>query len=202
MRKLTASEVNEIADIFKATLEAYISNPRTARTKTAGDAISVEGDEVDPSSVPVGTGFSSDAGTVYKTSRGWVGSAVFGSFSSDDEISSDLADGPTLQYTNGPSTSPKGSVDFEDEDELFEAVVEDERIDFGGYKLYLDGFSMKEGGVIRVNGSSTYFMEEVDRYFTEDGKRLDSPEDFANDIARFGFPLQLEYFPPRVEPTF
>ena len=54
MRKLTANEINEIAEIFKATLEAYT-------TKTAEAVVQVDNRDVDLNSLPVGTALVCDS---------------------------------------------------------------------------------------------------------------------------------------------
>ena len=194
MRKLTANEINEVVDIFKATLEACSS--KTAEVKTAESGVLVEGSEVDLASLPVGTTLFNDYGTAFKTSQGWCGSLPFGGgYVYDEEASSILAEEDSLKFMYGPSSSPVDSITFEDEDEWFEAVTEDELINFRNYPLYLDPATMDPCSVIRVNGSTIYFVAMADAFYNENGKELWDVDSFANDVARAGFPLRLEIYP-------
>jgi len=194
MRKLTAKEINEITDVFKATLEACSS--RTAKVKTAENGVLVEGNEVDLASLPVGTTLFNDYGTAFKTSQGWTRTALPGYFSDDEEAAAELAEESSVRFLCGPSTSPIASVTFEDEDEWFDAVAEDEFIDFGQTALVLNSADSAGGPVIRINGTATYYCQMADYFYNEAGETLSSPSKLARDAARYGFPLSVELFSP------
>ena len=194
MRKLTAKEINEITDVFKATLEACSS--RTAKVKTAGTSVEVDGQETDLASLPIGTAIACDGGQAFKTSQGWTGTALPGYFSDDEEAAAELAEESSVRFLCGPSTSPIASVTFEDEDEWFDAVAEDEFIDFGQTALVLNSADSAGGPVIRINGTATYYCEMADYFYNEAGETLSSPSKLARDAARYGFPLSVELFSP------
>ena len=194
MRKLTANEINEFTEVFKATLEACAT--RTARAKTAEAIVEIGGSETDLASLPVGTSLVADYGIAFKTSRGWIGSVLAGDYFSDEEAAVELAgEGPFEFMYNPSSSSPVGSIDFEDEEEWFEAVTEDELINFSNYPLYLDPATMDSSSVVRVNGSSVYLIAMADAFYNEDGEEFYSTDGFAEDVAKHGFPLHLEIFP-------
>lgn len=194
MRKLTAKEINEITDVFKATLEACSS--RTAKVKTAGTTVEVDGQETDLASLPIGTAIACDGGQAFKTSQGWTGTAIPGYFQDDEEAAAELAEESSVRFLCGPSTSPIASVTFEDEDEWFDAVAEDEFIDFGQTALVLNSADSAGGPVIRINGTATYYCEMADYFYNEAGETLSSPSKLARDAARYGFPLSVELFSP------
>jgi len=194
MRKLTAKEINEITDVFKATLEACSS--RTAKVKTAGTTVEVDGQETDLASLPIGTAIACDGGQAFKTSQGWTGTAIPGYFQDDEEAAAELAEESSVRFLCGPSTSPIASVTFEDEDEWFDAVAEDEFIDFGQTALVLNSGDSAGGPVIRINGTATYYCEMADYFYNEAGETLSSPSKLARDAARYGFPLSVELFSP------
>ena len=194
MRKLTAKEINEITDVFKATLEACSS--RTAKVKTAGTTVEVDGQETDLASLPIGTAIACDGGQAFKTSQGWTGTALPGYFSDDEEAAAELAEESSVRFLCGPSTSPIASVTYEDEDEWFDAVAEDEFIDFGQTALVLNSGDSAGGPVIRINGTTTYYCEMADYFYNEAGETLSSPSKLARDAARYGFPLSVELFSP------
>lgn len=194
MRKFTAREINEITDVFKATLEACSS--RTAKVKTAGTSVEVDGQETDLASLPIGTAIACDGGQAFKTSQGWTGTALVGYFSDDEEAAAELAEESSVRFLCGPSTSPIASVTFEDEDEWFDAVAEDEFIDFGQTALVLNSADSAGGPVIRINGTATYYGEMADYFYNEAGETLSSPSKLARDAARYGFPLSVELFSP------
>lgn len=194
MRKLTAKEINEITDVFKATLEACSS--RTAKVKTAGTTVEVDGQETDLVSLPIGTAIACDGGQAFKTSQGWTGTAIPGYFQDDEEAAAELAEESSVRFLCGPSTSPIASVTFEDEDEWFDAVAEDEFIDFGQTALVLNSADSAGGPVIRINGTATYYCEMADYFYNEAGETLSSPSKLARDAARYGFPLSVELFSP------
>ena len=194
MRKLTAKEINEITDVFKATLEACSS--RTAKVKTAGTSVEVDGQETDLASLPIGTAIACDGGQAFKTSQGWTGTALPGYFSDDEEAAAELAEESSVRFLCGPSTSPIASVTFEDEDEWFDAVAEDEFIDFGQTALVLNSADSAGGPVIRINGTATYYCQMADYFYNEAGETLSSPSKLARDAARYGFPLSVELFSP------
>lgn len=194
MRKLTAKEINEITDVFKATLEACSS--RTAKVKTAGTSVEVDGQETDLASLPIGTAIACDGGQAFKTSQGWTGTALPGYFSDDEEAAAELAEESSVRFLCGPSSSPIASVTYEDEDEWFDAVAEDEFIDFGQTALVLNSADSAGGPVIRINGTTTYYCEMADYFYNEAGETLSSPSKLARDAARYGFPLSVELFSP------
>lgn len=194
MRKLTAREINEITDVFKATLEACSS--RTAKVKTAGTTVEVDGQETDLASLPIGTAIACDGGQAFKTSQGWTGTALPGYFSDDEEAAAELAEESSVRFLCGPSSSPIASVTFEDEDEWFDAVAEDEFIDFGQTALVLNSSDSAGGPVIRINGTATYYCQMADYFYNEAGETLSSPSKLAGDAARYGFPLSVELFSP------
>lgn len=194
MRKLTAKEINEITDVFKATLEACSS--RTAKVKTAGTSVEVDGQETDLASLPIGTAIACDGGQAFKTSQGWTGTALLGFFSDDEEAAAELAEESSVRFLCGPSTSPIASVTYEDEDEWFDAVAEDEFIDFGQTALVLNSADSAGGPVIRINGTATYYCQMADYFYNEAGETLSSPSKLARDAARYGFPLSVELFSP------
>ena len=194
MRKLTAKEINEITDVFKATLEACSS--RTAKVKTAGTTVEVDGQETDLASLPIGTAIACDGGQAFKTSQGWTGTAIPGYFQDDEEAAAELAEESSVRFLCGPSTSPIASVTYEDEDEWFDAVAEDEFIDFGQTALVLNSADSAGGPVIRINGTATYYCEMADYFYNEAGETLSSPSKLARDAARYGFPLSVELFSP------
>lgn len=194
MRKLTAKEINEITDVFKATLEACSS--RTAKVKTAGTSVEVDGQETDLASLPIGTAIACDGGQAFKTSQGWTGTAIPGYFQDDEEAAAELAEESSVRFLCGPSTSPIASVTFEDEDEWFDAVAEDEFIDFGQTALVLNSGDSAGGPVIRINGTATYYCEMADYFYNEAGETLSSPSKLARDAAKYGFPLSVELFSP------
>lgn len=194
MRKLTAKEINEITDVFKATLEACSS--RTAKIKTAGTSVEVDGQETDLVSLPIGTAIACDGGQAYKTSQGWTGTALPGYFLDDEEAAAELAEESSVRFLCGPSSSPIASVTFEDEDEWFDAVAEDEFIDFGQTALVLNSADSAGGPVIRINGTATYYCQMADYFYNEAGETLSSPSKLARDAARYGFPLSVELFSP------
>lgn len=194
MRKLTAREINEITDVFKATLEACSS--RTAKVKTAGTSVEVDGQETDLASLPIGTAIACDGGQAFKTSQGWTGTALPGYFSDDEVAAAELAEESSVRFLCGPSTSPIASVTFEDEDEWFDAVAEDEFIDFGQTALVLNSADSAGGPVIRINGTATYYCQMADYFYNEAGETLSSPSKLARDAAKYGFPLTLELFSP------
>ena len=194
MRKLTSKEINEITDVFKATLEACSS--RTAKVKTAGTSVEVDGQETDLASLPIGTAIACDGGQAFKTSQGWTGTAIPGYFQDDEEAAAELAEESSVRFLCGPSTSPIASVTYEDEDEWFDAVAEDEFIDFGQTALVLNSADSAGGPVIRINGTATYYCEMADYFYNEAGETLSSPSKLARDAARYGFPLSVELFSP------
>lgn len=194
MRKLTAREINEITDVFKATLEACSS--RTAKVKTAGTSVEVDGQETDLASLPIGTAIACDGGQAFKTSQGWTGTALPGYFSDDEEAAAELAEESSVRFLCGPSTSPIASVTYEDEDEWFDAVAEDEFIDFGQTALVLNSADSAGGPVIRINGTATYYCQMADYFYNEAGETLSSPSKLARDAAKYGFPLSVELFSP------
>lgn len=194
MRKLTAKEINEITDVFKATLEACSS--RTAKVKTAGTSVEVDGQETDLASLPIGTAIACDGGQAFKTSQGWTGTALPGYFSDDEEAAAELAEESSVRFLCGPSSSPITSVTYEDEDEWFDAVAEDEFIDFGQTALVLNSADSAGGPVIRINGTATYYFQMADYFYNEAGETLSSPSKLARDAARYGFPLSVELFSP------
>lgn len=194
MRKLTAKEINEITDVFKATLEACSS--RTAKVKTAGTSVEVDGQETDLASLPIGTAIACDGGQAYKTSQGWTGTALPGYFSDDEEAAAELAEESSVRFLCGPSSSPIASVTYEDEDEWFDAVAEEEFIDFGQTALVLNSADSAGGPVIRINGTATYYCQMADYFYNEAGETLSSPSKLARDAARYGFPLSVELFSP------
>lgn len=194
MRKLTAKEINEITDVFKATLEACSS--RTAKVKTAGTSVEVDGQETDLASLPIGTAIACDGGQAFKTSQGWTGTALPGYFSDDEEAAAELAEESSVRFLCGPSASPIASVTYEDEDEWFDAVAEDEFIDFGQTALVLNSADSAGGPVIRINGTATYYCQMADYFYNEAGETLSSPSKLARDAARYGFPLSVELFSP------
>nr|DAT47851.1 MAG TPA: hypothetical protein [Caudoviricetes sp.] len=194
MRKLTAKEINEITDVFKATLEACSS--RTAKVKTAGTSVEVDGQETDLASLPIGTAIACDGGQAFKTSQGWTGTAIPGYFQDDEEAAAELAEESSVRFLCGPSTPPIASVTYEDEDEWFDAVAEDEFIDFGQTALVLNSADSAGGPVIRINGTATYYCEMADYFYNEAGETLSSPSKLARDAARYGFPLSVELFSP------
>lgn len=194
MRKLTAREINEITDVFKATLEACSS--RTAKVKTAGTTVEVDGQETDLASLPIGTAIACDGGQAFKTSQGWTGTAIPGFFQDDEEAAAELAEESSVRFLCGPSTSPIASVTYEDEDEWFDAVAEDEFIDFGQTALILNSGDSAGGPVIRINGTATYYCKMADYFYNEAGETLSSPSKLARDAARYGFPLSVELFSP------
>lgn len=194
MRKLTAKEINEITDVFKATLEACSS--RTAKVKTAGTSVEVDGQETDLASLPIGTAIACDGGQAFKTSQGWTGTALVGYFSDDEEAAAELAEESSVRFLCGPSTSPIASVTYEDEDEWFDAVAEDEFIDFGQTALVLNSADSAGGPVIRINGTATYYCQMADYFYNEAGETLSSPSELARDAAKYGFPLSVELFSP------
>lgn len=194
MRKLTAKEINEITDVFKATLEACSS--RTAKVKTAGTSVEVDGQETDLASLPIGTAIACDGGQAFKTSQGWTGTAIPGYFQDDEEAAAELAEESSVRFLCGPSTSPIASVTYEDEDEWFDAVAEDEFIDFGQTALVLNSADSAGGPVIRINGTATYYCQMADYFYNEAGETLSSPSKLARDAAKYGFPLSVELFSP------
>lgn len=194
MRKLTAKEINEITDVFKATLEACSS--RTAKVKTAGTSVEVDGQETDLASLPIGTAIACDGGQAFKTSQGWTGTALPGYFSDDEEAAAELTEESSVRFLCGPSSSPIASVTYEDEDEWFDAVAEDEFIDFGQTALVLNSADSAGGPVIRINGTATYYCQMADYFYNEAGETLSSPSKLARDAARYGFPLSVELFSP------
>lgn len=194
MRKLTAREINEIAEIFKATLDAYTS--KTSKVKTAGTTVEVDGQETDLASLPIGTAIACDGGQAYKTSQGWTGTAIPGYFQDDEEAAAELAEESSVEFLYGPSSSPVASVTYEDEDEWFDAVAEDEFIDFGQTALVLNSGDSAGGPVIRINGTATYYFQMADYYYNEAGETLSSPAKLARDAAKYGFPLTLELYSP------
>ena len=194
MRKLTTKEINEITDVFKATLEACSS--RTAKVKTAGTSVEVDGQETDLASLPIGTAIACDGGQAFKTSQGWTGTVLPGYFSDDEEAAAELAEESSVRFLCGLSTSPIASVTFEDEDEWFDAVAEDEFIDFGQTALVLNSADSAGGPVIRINGTATYYCEMADYFYNEAGETLSSPAKLARDAAKYGFPLSVELFSP------
>lgn len=194
MRKLTAKEINEITDVFKATLEACSS--RTAKVKTAGTSVEVDGQETDLASLPIGTAIACDGGQAFKTSQGWTGTALSGYFSDDEEAAAELAEESSVRFLCGPSSSPIASVTYEDEDEWFDAVAEDEFIDFGQTALVLNSADSAGGPVIRINGTATYYCQMADYFYNEAGETLSSPSKLARDAALYGFPLSVELFSP------
>lgn len=194
MRKLTAKEINEITDVFKATLEACSS--RTAKVKTAGTTVEVDGQETDLASLPIGTAIACDGGQAFKTSQGWTGTALPGYFSDDEEAAAELAEESSVRFLCGPSSSPIASVTYEDEDEWFDAVAEDEFIDFGQTALVLNSADSAGGPVIRINGTATYYCQMADYFYNEAGETLSSPSKLARDAAKYGFPLSVELFSP------
>lgn len=194
MRKFTAREINEITDVFKATLEACSS--RTAKVKTAGTTVEVDGQETDLASLPIGTAIACDGGQAFKTSQGWTGTALPGYFSDDEEAAAELAEESSVRFLCGPSTSPIASVTYEDEDEWFDAVAEDEFIDFGQTALVLNSADSAGGPVIRINGTAAYYCQMADYFYNEAGETLSSPSKLARDAARYGFPLSVELFSP------
>lgn len=194
MRKFTAREINEITDVFKATLEACSS--RTAKVKTAGTSVEVDGQETDLASLPIGTAIACDGGQAFKTSQGWTGTALVGYFSDDEEAAAELAEESSVRFLCGPSTSSIASVTYKDEDEWFDAVAGDEFIDFGQTALVLNSADSAGGPVIRINGTATYYCEMADYFYNEAGETLSSPSKLARDAARYGFPLSVELFSP------
>lgn len=233
MRKLTANEINEIADVFKATLEAC-SSSKTAkksraaeRPRTAEGSITteepnattwrsrkapVDGEIVNLGSLPNGTGIcwpfkDGEYGNAFKTSRGWLGDYLMGSYHSSTSLAFSITlddyHGDESRFARGPYSSPAGSVTIEDEEELYKIFVEDKVIDFGGYKLYLSGSNAASGTVIVVNGSSSFQVTKPSPWTGEswirfeDGLGTSSPEGNAKAIAEYfpSFPLRFEVYP-------
>lgn len=233
MRKLTANEINEIADVFKATLEACTSSktakksraaerPRTAEGQITTEEPNattwntrkapVDGEIVNLASLPNGTGIcwpfkDGEYGNAFKTSRGWTGDYLMGSYLSSTSFAFSLAlddyHGKEPRFARGPYSSPAGSVTIEDEEELHKIFVEDKVIDFGSYKLYLSGSNAFGGDVIVVNGSSSFQVTDRSHWTDEcwvrfeDGLGTSSPEGNAKAIAEYfpNFPLRFEVYP-------
>lgn len=112
-------------------------------------------------------------------------------------------EGNEAEFVRGPYSSPAGSVTFENEEELYEAFVENKSIDFGGYKLLLDGWKATGGDVVVVNGSSSFQVTASSAHTGdcwirfEDGFETHSPEGNVEAITEYfpSFPLRFEVYP-------
>lgn len=115
-------------------------------------------------------------------------------------------EGNEAKFVRGPYSSPAGSVTFENEEELYEAFVENKSIDFGGYKLLLDGWKAAGGDVVVVNGSSSFQVTASSAHTGdcwirfEDGFETHSPEGNVEAITEYfpNFPLRFEVFPAHI----
>ena len=208
MRKLTANEINEITDVFEAVLEAC-----TTRTAGEGKECPIDGEIVDLGSLPRGTGIcwprgNGGVGNAFKTDEGWLGDYPKGGATPNNgflaSILTQAADeGNEAEFVRGPYSSPAGSVTFENEEELYEAFVENKSIDFGSYELSLDGWRATGGDVIVVNGSSSFQVTASSAHTGdcwirfEDGFETHSPEGNVEAITEYfpSFPLRFEVYP-------
>lgn len=105
----------------------------------------IDGEIVDLGSLPRGTGIcwprgNGGVGNAFKTDEGWLGDYPKGGATPNNgflaSILTQAADeGNEAEFVRGPYSSPAGSVTFENEEELYEAFVENKSIDFGGYEL-------------------------------------------------------------------
>ena len=189
MRKLTANEINEIAEIFKATLEAYT-------TKTAEAVVQVDNRDVDLNSLPVGTALVCDSGIAYRTSQGWFGTLLWEDNVSSGVIASELADDSSVRFLYDPTTSsPAGSVEIKNKRGWTKSVLTDGLIqtNSGSFELLPD--SVGDGYVFRINGGFTYLIPPENVFYSQDGKRFYTVDDFVDDVvAKFSFPFSLEIF--------
>lgn len=189
MRKLTANEINEITEVFKATLEA-------CTTKTAGAVVQVDNRDVDLYSLPVGAALVCDSGIAYRTSQGWFGTLLWEDNVSSGVIASELADDPSVRFLYDPTaSSPAGSVEIKNKRGWTKSVLTDGLIqtNSGSFELLPD--SVGDGYVLRINGSFTYLIPPENVFYSQDGKRFYTVDDFVDDVvAKFRFPFSLEIF--------
>nr|DAQ92895.1 MAG TPA: hypothetical protein [Caudoviricetes sp.] len=194
MRKFTSREIDEITEVFKATLEACTS--KTARSKTSGSVVQIEGDEVDLNSLPTGTALVCDSGIAYRTSQGWFGTLLWDDNVSSGVIASELAEDPSVKFLYNPSRSyPTGSVEIGGKREWTKSVLTNGVIKLDSGSLDLSPDSLGSGCVFRINGSFTYLLPPENIIYSQDGKRFYTIDDFSDDVvSKFRFPFSLEVF--------
>lgn len=157
MRKFTANEINEIAEVFKATLEAYTSNTGGLQARTAGSTLwSPRGDQIKPRDLPLRTiirGWGSDIFAV-KTFAGWYGPRNYGIDGLGDEElvgvfeSDPLCEGARVAF-DPLSSSPKGvwkASSVED----FDRVLNGDRsfVFSNGTSVNFTGYPDREYGIL------------------------------------------------------
>ena len=205
MRKLTAKEINEITDVFKATLEACTSSKKTGGwfefdydNWVPTTKATVSGQEVDLATLPVGTAVANRVSTYFKTDSGWGGSVK------KDPDGKELAEEIAMYETGGDYTefiynplspgSPDGTAYFEDEEELRKAFVEDEFIDFGGHQFVVKQGDISENAVIVVNGTGIYGFFNPLTYVRKVRGLVTRPEAAPEEFAQYGFPIRLDLY--------
>lgn len=189
MRRLTASEVNEIAEVFRATLEA-------CTMKTAGAVVQVDNRDVDLYSLSVGAALVCDSGIAYRTSQGWFGTLLWEDNVSSEVIASKLADDPSVRFLYDPTTSsPAGSTEIKNKRGWTKSVLTDGLIQTNSGSFGLLPDSVGDGYVLRINGGFTYLIPPENVFYSQDGKGFYTVDDFVDDVvAKFRFPFFLEIF--------
>ena len=203
MRKLTAKEINEIAEVFKATLEAYTSSPKKAsraETKTAASetTVVIDGQEVDLQTLPVGTAITCRGFVYFRDENEWDGAMCekdpegkHAAFEMNNRADSSPAE---FIYRPDNPRSPDGTAYFEDKEELHKAIVEDQFLDFSGHQFVVNQGHIPENAVIVANGREVFLFEDPLFYFHNVKGYAPRPKEFPEWCEESGFPLRLDLF--------
>lgn len=209
MRRLTANEVNEIAEVFKATLEACTSSKKTGQEyfdwknwkKTT--IATIDGQEVDLATLPPGATVTNGSNVSFKSRDGWRG-MILGEVNGrgkDVDLAQSLAEdnfnGHTVRFIYNPLSpgSPTATAYFEDEEELRKAFIEDGFIDFEGHQFPVTLYrKQEEEAVIVVNGTGIYGFLRALTYVRNVENRTPRPKTMPEEFAQYGFPLRLDLY--------
>ena len=206
MRKFTAREINEVAEVFKETLKACTSSKKTGGwfefdydNWVPTTKATVSGQEVDLATLPVGTALANRVSTYFKEElEGW------GGYTRKDPDGEKLAEEIAMRETDGDFTefiynplspgSPDASATFEDEEELRKAIVEDGFIDFGSHQFVVNQGHIPENAVIVVNGTGIYGF--FDPCFAVDSLKdyVIRPKAVPGEFAQYGLPIRLDLY--------
>lgn len=203
MRRLTANEINEIAEVFKATLEACTPPPKKAKrveTKTAASktTVVIDGQEVDLRTLPVGTAITCRGFVYFKNENEWDGAT--GARDPEGKHAAfemnNWDDGSPAEFIYRPDNprSPDGTAYFEDKEELHKAIVEDQFLDFSGHQFVVNQGDISENAVIVANGREVFLFKNPLYYFHNVKGYAPRPKEFPEWCEESGFPLRLDLF--------
>nr|DAQ92889.1 MAG TPA: hypothetical protein [Caudoviricetes sp.] len=203
MRKLTANEINEIAEVFKATLEACVSPKKAKRveTKTAASktTVVIDGQEVDLQTLPVGTVITCRGFVYFRHEIEWRG--VMGAKDPKGEHAAyemnSWSDNSPVEFIYRPDNprSPDSTAYFENKEELRKAVVEDQFLDFNGHQFIINQGHIPENAVIVANSRGISLFKDPLFSFYDAMKGYGyRPKEFPEWCEEYGFPLRLDFY--------